>query len=242
MKYKKTKIAAGLFLLLAAYVGYELFLNPTTIALKRLYAKPAYMGVDESKPLKDQVRRITMGGRTFDIPIMYVDSQFDDGLEQSGLNFRIILPDFTSIHDFKDRAEYESARKAHRFAYLSIRPSTARASIQKMVQIRIDNEELTKFMGVEHGLEHYIDFDSKKHEGIKWDDTLLEKDKNKKVLSFLGCKPDTDRTDLFPNCNHYFVDKGIYYEINYNKKEHLKDWRKLRTQAIEFLDSFEVKE
>lgn len=59
-------IAAGLF---AAFVG----------AATRIVGPPASQSVDEGKPLRSQVARVELGGRVFEIPLMYIDSRKEPG-------------------------------------------------------------------------------------------------------------------------------------------------------------------
>src|SRR5690348_9887125 len=77
-------------------------------------APPEYSKVDQSKPVDAQTRTIALGGRTFQIPLKYIEVLNMRDAEQPGLLLKVIWPDMTSLFDLNNRQEYEQLRHAHR--------------------------------------------------------------------------------------------------------------------------------
>ena len=231
----KKYVLGIIFLVFCVFFAYESW-HPKT--WQDYLGEPEAAKVDMKEPLREQSRIIKIGERTFKIPLMYVDGQLDKGIKQDGINLKYVLPDYTSVLEFKNKEEYQRAFEEHRFAIMLVKPSSSKLSLAKMVQNHQENEELTKYRGLEYGLERYSDFDSPKHLGIQWDDTYLEKDKAGNIISFLRCSP--DGKDPIPGCSHYFVDKNIFIKVHYNKEKYLKNWRDMQAGAIAFMGSFEM--
>lgn len=239
----KWKIAlTALMVILALALFSQNEREPTTWeeALRQYVGKPEYENIDPKKPLSEQTRTVEIAGRTFNIPIVYIDSNIGKKrVLPDGINLIYVLPDFTHRVDFKNRQQYDEAFRQHRFGHMLIQPATNKPPLSQMIKNSQDNEEMTKYDGKFYGLEKYSDFNSKKHPNIIWDDTYLEINSKGELISFLRCSP--EGKDKVPGCSHHFVDKKLYYNIHYSKENYLPKWQEQRRKAIEFIDNFELK-
>src|SRR5689334_3874455 len=69
---------------------------------------PAYMWVDENKPLRAQTADVEIGGRSFKIPLIYIQSKKPlAGGFKNDILLNVIWPDMKSIYDLRNRAEYD---------------------------------------------------------------------------------------------------------------------------------------
>lgn len=240
MKQKNLKIIsiiiliAGCIFLAKEYFSYE------TQMLIHLYGPPDYMKVDGSKPLKEQTRLVQLGDRQFAIPLMYIDSRLGKDLVQRGVNLKYISPGFKSVWDLKDKQEYRQLFKDGYVDYMLISPQSRFViNIDQSAENLLKSYTEARDDGYEYGLKKYLGYRLKVDQKFLYDEFYLEEDEHKNVIGYIMCDPD-ERVPK-PGCSHNFVDKGIRYHINYNKKNFFKEWRSQKQNTITFIDSFEVK-
>ena len=208
-------------------------------ALRGEYGAPEYESIDKNKPLKEQTVTFEMAGRTFKMPKVYIQSNLGGKRKITGINLVYVMPDFTSMGDFKNREEYMKSFNARDHSHMLLQDKAITTPIKQIIMNKEKGGRLTKYEGNHFGLEKYIDFDDPRHLNIKYDDTYIEKDENGEVISFISCSPDEEV--IYPGCRHIFTDKGLRYSIYFNKAKYLPTWREHRKKAIEFIDSFEIK-
>lgn len=207
-------------------------------ALREKLGAPEYETVDKTKPLDEQVAIVEIGGRTFAIPKVYIQTNLRGRRKVTGLNLVYVMPDFTSNADFKNKEEYREAFNNRRMAHMLIKDLPTVTPIMEIVKNKEKHGHLTRFEGIEYGLEKHIDFNDPRHLNIKFDDVYLEKDESGQVVSFIECSPHGEVR--FPGCSPDFDDKGLRYSIYFNKAKYFSTWRDHRRKAIAFIDSFEI--
>ena len=70
-----------------------------------------------------------LAGRTFEIPIMYIDGRPKPGEYQESMLLEVIWPEMRSIWELKDRTEYNRIkREEHRIGWISSNPVSLRPS------------------------------------------------------------------------------------------------------------------
>lgn len=239
---RKKYIAIGAFIIALASGGVWLNLpHNEPKNFQEFFGKPEYESVDIKKPLAEQTVIVEIASRTFKIPKVYIQTNLGGKRNQDdGINLLYVMPDFTSMLDFKNKAEYDQAFNDRRMAHMLIKSSKQSTLIYQIINNRKKNGDLTKYEGKHYGLEKYIDYDDPRHLNIRYDDTYLELDEKGNVISFLSCDP--EEKGYFPGCSHIFVDNGIYYDIYFNKKKYLSTWQEHRRKAIAFINSFEIKD
>lgn len=237
---KKISLFLGVivFVLLLPFL-LNLFISPVSPieAWRKVLGDPEYLKINTHRPLESQTSTVVLGQRKLKVPLMYIDGQLDKGEVQDGINLKYVLPDFSSILEFRTKVEFDQAFKAGRFAHMLLLPVGFRPSPPQVVENIKKYNRMDHYGGKEFGLEKYIDtgsLDAKKHRGH---DTYLEL-KDGIVQSFITCTP--EKLVPAPQCSHHFEDKGILYEISYNRANYLLTWQEQRQKAIEFVDSFEI--
>lgn len=221
----------------------SIFVSPKNLIdeWRNVLGNPEYTKVDPKRPIKDQTRQIILGDREFEIPIAYIDGgKMDDTSVSRGINLKYVLPDYTSILEFPSKEVHQQAFKDHRIAFMLLRPASEGTTVEQIVESRKKFESMDKYEGVEYGLEKYSDFDPSGTPQLQGPDVYLEM-VDGKIISLISCSSEK-RGDIirFPTCQHRFNDDGLAYEIAYNKKKYLQDWRNQRIQAIKFINSMEV--
>lgn len=208
--------------------------------LRAEYGAPEYESIDKNKPLNDQTAIVEMAGRTFEIPKVFIQSNLGGKREQKdGINLVYVMPDFTSQADFKDKAEYNEAFNNRRMSHMLVQPAKTSTPVPQVIENRTSNGQLSKYEGSDYGLEKYIDYDDPRHLNIHYDDTYIEKDGSGNAISFISCSA-ARKQARSPGCSHIFFDKGLKYDIYFNKEKYLPTWQEHRRKAIEFIDSFEI--
>ncbi len=243
MKMKNvTRLIIMVIALSAVSLGAYIYTNHQNVEpIHPLFIKPEYTEVDMDKPLKEQTRLIQIGKRTFDLPLMYVQSSLDKGkLQKDGILLDVILPDFKSKLELGSLEEYDELRKAGHISGILIEDAATRPPIETMIANRrmgIAKEESDSTFS---GLNAYHWYHRRKDKLVFYYEIYLEKDEQGKIVSFVECST-KDSGATYPGCNHKFTDKGLLYDIHYNKSNYLTDWQECRNQAIKFFDKFEVK-
>jgi hypothetical protein len=206
--------------------------------LEEHYGPPAYKTVDPDKPLYEQTRIVSIAGRRFNVPLIYVDAALDPGEEQDGLLLIYVLPSYKSRADFANRQEYEQARQAGHFGHMLIEPEAVRPSFEEMVANRRHRIPKIVTAGVFEGLEveRWYRPDGGKLEHVS--DVYIERDSSGRIVSWIDCS--TEDSAVVPHCSHRFRDKALLYKVDYNKANYLQTWKVQRASAVQYINSFEI--
>ncbi len=198
---------------------------------------PEMSKVDPAKSLEGQTRTLELAGRTFDVPIMYIDSRPDPGVHQTGLLLKVIWPEMRSLFHIHDRAEYQRIVEERTFGSILIEPAAARPSLDEQdsnARRLVDREDA---LPSEHALEKYLWFKKRPDALVPTDEVYLLKDAGQRIVTRIECDP--DKLGYLPQCKHKFVDGGLVYQLRYNKAQFLSAWREQQSRAIEFLRRME---
>jgi hypothetical protein len=199
------------------------------------------MKVDESKPLREQTRRIEIAGRKFDIPIMYMNGHPEKGEHQESLLLGVIWPDMKSIYELQNRDEYKKVTfEEKRRGDILLEPVANRPSFDVQISNREKNLTKLEYAGLEHGLKKYRHYHGTKEKPELWDEVYIQKDHSQHIIRFISCSAYKEAVTSV--CVHKFINKNLIFDISYNKKNFFKDWKKQADRAVHFIDSFEVKE
>lgn len=237
---KKQIIATAIFIF-AVMGGYLVYLDqraPKT--LQDYFGVPEYESVDPKQPLNQQTATVQIGERTFKIPSIYIQTDLRGQHQQDGLNLLYVLPDFTSMIDFKNRQEYYKADKQRRFAHMQIQ----RLGIKAPLEIALRNhrnslsalEKGDDFKGLEKEIWYRKNNNNK---DIPDSEVFIEKNTSGEVVSYIDCST-YESGSKFPGCSHRFFDKNLYYAASFNKEKYLPSWREHKKKAIAFIDQFEI--
>ena len=230
-------IAAGLF---AAFVGAAKRIVGPPVTWSQVLGPPASQSVDESKPLGSQVARVELGGRVFEIPLMYIDSRKEPGgVYRESILLEVIWPDMRSIYELKDKQEYERIWKhERRRGWILIHPAAEKPSLDEQIENNYLTHAKTELVGSEGGLEMFRWYHGSTEKFILSDEVYLRKAPDGQVVDYIRC--DAPSRGSFPQCSHQFVDGGLMYQISYNKAALFLQWQEQRHRAIDFLHRFEV--
>jgi hypothetical protein len=218
-------------------------------ALEQYIGPSEYKKVDPDKPLHLQTSIFEIAGRTFEMPTVYIQGNLGGKrVLPDGINLIYVLPGFTHQADFKDREEYEAARKEQRMAHMLVETEVSRHSLPEatknplndMVRNRRNMLPKEESCGFHNGLECYKWYQKELDKLVLQREVYLEKDNEGKIVNFIECwTVETGAT--IPGCSHRFTDKHLLYKIYYSKEKYFSQWRQQRTSAIKFIDSFEIK-
>lgn len=241
---QRVRIAVAFALLLTCgsllYVAKQDILTaPTT--LQEYVGTPEYKTVDPDNPSgKSSVFEIA--GRTFRMPTVYIQSNLaGKRVLDDGINLLYVLPEYTSRADFKNRKAYEQARRVGRFAHMMLEKESARPSFDVMITNRRNGLTKEENVGNHDGLEFYKWYHGTKEHPVVWYEIYLERDAAGQIQSFIECTPLQRGAHVkSPGCSHKFRDKGILYNIYYDKERYFAAWRDQRHTAIAFIDAFEI--
>lgn len=237
----KNRIWPTLIVAIAIILGWGIhqFYLPETQMLLKLVERPEYMKVDERKPLKDQTRLVEIGGRRFNVPLMYIDGGLDEGVVQRGMNLICFLPDCRSLWELKNREEYLKEFDRGHAVYMLIIAQSTMPPIEISATNILNGYSKKEYVGKVDGLEKYNGYFLNNGNLELYDEFYLEKSKDNKVIGFVDCSPQSRVPN--PGCNHHFIDKSLRYDIHYNTKNYFSQWQEQKQKAIKFIDSFEAK-
>ncbi len=205
------------------------------VLLEAQLGEPAYRSIHPDIPFDEQVSEFEIAGRTFVMPTVYIQTNLADEQKLDGINLLYVLPDFTSRGDFSNKAAYEDAFNARRFAHMLIEPSSVRPSFNEILNNRRRN--LPK---IERPVDAYQLKVENWYRPDRGDLVLryriyIEENAEGDVESFIECH----MSSKFPGCSHWFRDKGLLYKTYFNMENYLGSWEELRAEAINFIDQFE---
>jgi hypothetical protein len=215
--------------------------NPTwPEALREGMGAPEYESVDPGKPIHQQTSMFEMAGRTFEMPKVYIQTNLGGRRVLDGINLIYVLPGFTSRADFPNRQEYERVRKEQRFAFMLLQVEATRPSFNEMIRNTRSFLPKEESVGLHDGLEYYKWYRGSPNGLVFNREIYIERDANGDITSYIECTPkESGAHVLYPNCSHKFRDKGLLYEIAYNKANYFLTWREQRLKAIAFIDGFD---
>ena len=238
MNKRKILIICAIFALI---IGIAPLLLPETNqpkTWKDVLPKPEHTKVDETKPLREQTRTIELAGRTFEIPLMYVDGALKPGVKQDSLLLEVVWPDMRSIYELKDKAEYERIWKEEkRRGWILLEPASMRPSLNKQIDFNEHTETKVDFIEKVDGLEKYLWYYGTPEKPELWAELHIFKDESGQIKSFNMCR--VGNGVKVPICHDKFINDGIIYDISYSKDNFFPEWREQQTRAIDFLNSFE---
>lgn len=238
----KNKILLVAILSLIIAAGFWAFTsqNKQNEVFEKIYGAPEYSKLDMKKPLNEQVRRIKMAGRVFDVPLKYIDGRLEEGLEQDGLVMEYYLPDFRALVEVPNKEDRKNLLYEGYKAGLLMQPADSKPELSASIESRRNGlTKLEKKEGFD-SMEREDWYQGLKEKPVKHYEVYFNKDESGKVIDWLECSP--EGRDRIPGCSHRFTDKDIIYKIRYNKKRYVKNWKEQRQKIIDLIDSFEVKE
>lgn len=231
-------VSVVIIVLLSPFI-LNVFIKPTSQIdqWRKIFGQPEYTKIDPRKPLESQTRTFVLGNRRFRMPLMYLKSQFATGEVQNAMIVQYVLPDFTSLIQFKSEGEFQKAFKAGRFVFLLLEPESKRPSPAEMVEATRNFSSMQNYVGKEFGLEKYTNKPHPKS-GYQKDDIYVEKDDAGIVVSFISCIPEGSTPVTL--CTHRFRHNGLLYDMSYNKTNYFSNWSGQRDNATRFIDSYEI--
>ncbi len=195
--------------------------------------------VDESKPLRAQTRTFELAGRTFVIPIMYIDGHPKPGVHQDDMLLKVIWPDMRAIYELNNRQEYlQVHRKERRIGWILLEPAAIRPSFD--VQIASRRQYLAKEepAGRFDGLEKYLWYNGSPKSPELRSEMYLESDESGHITGTIECH--VGPAVVVPGCSHRFIDRDLLYQINYRMGPFFPQWREQKSRAIEFINRMEL--
>ncbi|MBL4803963.1 MAG: hypothetical protein JKY71_03785 [Alphaproteobacteria bacterium] len=227
---------------LIAFIGVSTFalLNDKEL-VHPLSIPPDYFYLESKGQIYTKTGIIEIAGRKFEIPISYVQGNFESGKIEGSVVIRYVLPDYKSLLEFPPGTpeKAEIVKKGLRGSML-LEASAARPSFDKMINNLKENRgnRLGQFQEEIYGLHKYAVLDWKGRMAKRPHDTYIEKDKGGEILSFIQCTP--PNSVPVPSCSHRFRDKELLYKITWPVRE-LPNWKAQKYKATAFIDSFEIK-
>jgi len=215
------------------YANLEKYVQPR-------FVPPASVWVDEDKPLHEQTAIAQIGGRKFQIPLMYIENKKPlNGVFKEDILLEVVWPEIKSIYELKDRAEYDRiTRKEHKRGWILMESASLRPSLDAQIENRRKYLAKEESAGSFEGLEKYLWFNPSPQGPQLHDEVYLEKDASGHILTRIECHPDA--MGKFPQCQQKFIDNGVIFELIYNKRAFLVEWREQRERAVQFLRSMEI--
>ena len=242
LKNKKSKIFLALALsalLLVVVAGGFLRSAAQPKTWKDILPKPEHTKVDERKPLREQTRLFEIAGRTFEIPIMYIDGRPKSGIKQDSMLLEVIWPEMRSTYELKDKTEYDRIRKEeHRLGWILLEPAAIRPSLD--IQVANLRHFLARedFVGSVEALEKHIWYHGTPTGPEPWSEVYLKRNDKNLITDFIECS--RSKSARFPNCEHKFISGGLIYQAIYNESAFFPQWQQQKQRAIEFMHNHEI--
>lgn len=245
--FTRSRVIAAIFLIVlagASYAGGSSLSKqgPTTWpeALEQHIGEPEYKKLDPRKPIKEQTRTISLAGRRFTVPIVYIGAALEPGEVQDGLLLNYVLPEYKPKSDFPNRDEYERSRKAGHFGSMLIEPEAVRPRFEVAVnnmRRSVTRIEIAGFLE-DLEVERWYRPDGNELEYVS--DVFIERDPSGHIVSWIDCG--TSNSAVVPHCSHWFRNEGLLYKVHYNRALYFSQWREQRETAISFMSHFEISE
>lgn len=227
---------------IAVSSSFRYFTNHVRDFLPPELIHPEYAKLDEHKLLNEQTRTIEVGGRTFKIPLKYVEVLDKRGTHQNGLLLKVIWPDIQSFPDINSKDEYDRVWNERRFGNINLSPASGHPSIDQMMTNREHNSPEYRFVRQTNGLEEYTFYQKIKGSPELTLEVYMEKNATGAVVGFIDCRESFPGfAKYYPVCEQHFVDEGLHYVISYNQANFFADWRKQRQRAVAFVNGVEMK-
>ena len=233
----------NIFLLVFIVIsGYWLYSYERSFSILPEYVgKPEYKSLDRDVPLDKQSATVQIGGKTLEIPSVYIQTDLRGQSRQDSLNLLYVYPEFTSRVDFENREEYYAADEQERFGHMFIEKSGIKAPLERALELTRNSASKVEDKNNVYGLEHEVWYRQKKGKLLPYYDIYIERDNNNQILSYIDCTPQERGAHIeSPGCSHKFFNKGLYYSIYYNKEKYLSSWADIKQAAINFINNFET--
>lgn len=199
---------------------------------------PESYKVDESKPLRAQTRTFELAGRTFVIPIMYIDGNPKPGVHQDDMLLKVIWPDMRSIYELNNREEYLQVHgKERRIGWILLERAATRPSLDVQIASRRQYLEKEEADGTVNGLEKYLWYNGSPAGPELWSEMYIERDNAGHIISSNECRKGPGV--VIQMCTARFIDGGLLYDISYSKAAFFAEWRLQRDRAVNFMASME---
>lgn len=239
---KRYTLFLVLIFALLVYVGLSFLTEDKqerTSDLARFLGPPEMSKVDPDKPLREQTRVFELGGRWFEIPIMYIDGRPKPGEHQESMLLEVVWPEMRSIWELETREEYDRVRtKERKIGWILLLPAERRPSLHKQIQNRKRHLTKIEVAGQYDGLQVFRYYHGPENDPELWSEMYIEMDGQGNVVSYNECR--LGKGVRFPGCSHRFIDDGLIYKISYNRKRFLDEWREQKQRATKFINSMEI--
>lgn len=227
-----TLALGGFFIATYLYKNPEGYIHPLLIP-------PDYFWLDNKTDIYQETGVLHIAGRSFRIPVVYVDGRFVNGHKYDSIVMQYMLPKYKSYYIFDDLERRRLLSKGLTGG-MFLEAASARPGLDK--QVHNMRRSLTKAEVLESNIyslrqEKWYRGDTDELE-LRYD-VFLNVDDTNRIVDFIDCDP-LGKAKI-PSCSHKFIDKGIVYRIRYNRSRFLKEWAIQRQTAVNFVESFEIK-
>jgi len=237
MKYTNITFALIAVLIVSlASVAWYVFQNPEGRIHPQLVPPDSYWSTDDDD-IYGKTGIVSIAGREFEIPIAYVDGNFQNGRKEDSVVLVYVLPGFKSPLEYTNKSERQALVLQGRMKGMILEDPKNKAPLEKYIDLmtqmnRVGYPEENR----EYGLERYPSPGPQGPYDRGADDLYIERASNGSISSVVECSP--LGRDVNPRCIHMFDDKGLRYQIRYPADE-LPNWQVQRQEAISFIDAFE---
>jgi len=210
--------------------------NSEDFLLHPMFIPSEYNSLKNSGDIYSKIRIVTTAGRTFKIPVAYIDYVGDRSKGDEGIILDYVLPDFKSELEFS-RDEQNELLRIGNMAGMLVDAETKFAPLDRYVELQRRN--IVDYEGIFYGLHKYTAPLRIPKYGSPWrhDDTYIERDLDGTVLSLVECS--IPEQVIVHRCRSSFNDKGLRYKISFPFRE-LPNWKAHQQAASNFIDGFEI--
>jgi len=235
--FKIVLIVLGIVSVFAAFFGYDLFKNAPKNNWP-IMELPAYTKINPHKPLEEQFYDVEIAGRSLRIPSIYFISAPEKGLKQKDLLLAVRWPDAASSYQVK--LENPAAFNQQLTGNILIQEAADKPPLKVSMEALFNNFTKQERFDDVYGLEKFNLYRTYPDKPLLLKNQMfIKRNSQGDVTDFIYCA--VGQMDFLPNCDLFFVDEGLRYEISFNQEKFLSEWESLRKNSAYLLKKFEGK-
>jgi hypothetical protein len=198
---------------------------------------PDYYYLDDPNDIYGKTGIVSIAGREFEIPVAFVQGNFDNGRKEGSVLLRYVLPDYKSILEFPDPEIRNQLAAKGLIRSTLLMDSSSKAPFEDVLQRNLERPVFEGSFVLIEDFERYRASNWKDTDSTRPKDILVKRDATGKITDFLRCTP--PKRALVPSCSHSFHSDGLYFQVSWNKDE-LSKWKEHKEDVVKIVQKFEM--
>jgi hypothetical protein len=187
-----------------------------------------------------QTRDIKIGNQYFRIPMFYLGTELSPSLEQDNVLLVFYWPDFIPPTGIPEYATNSAVDGNEKFGQIYLSAGVNRTPFTELRNKRRRSVQKYEVLEDKYNLRREAQYRNWYSAEIPYYDMYYELNDIGDVVGYIECSTIQPNTKRYPNCKDHIVYEGLFYNITYNKKAYLPAWQKMRSNAIDFVQSMKI--